>query len=221
MPKIDAFEKHSAAYDEWFEKNAILYEAEMKAIRLFTPASMVPGLEVGVGTGKFAAPLGIKYGVDPAGKMVAKAAERGITVCRGVAECLPFSDRAFDFVLMTTTICFVDDVMKSLQEVWRVLKPTGYIIAAFVDKTSDLGKQYAARKAHSTFYKDATFYSTAEVLECIKGAHFIKTEVKQVLVPGKPPESILDGFGRGAFIVIKAVKDAMCLTVSTGQGGLC
>ena len=33
MPKIEPFEKHSDAYDEWFNKNIDLYEAELDAIR--------------------------------------------------------------------------------------------------------------------------------------------------------------------------------------------
>jgi len=44
------------------------------------------GLEIGVGTGRFAAPLGIKVGVDPSMAMLAYAAERGVLGRQGTIE---------------------------------------------------------------------------------------------------------------------------------------
>jgi SAM-dependent methyltransferase len=53
--------------------------------------------------------------------MASKAGMQGIGVHSGIAEELPFSDDRFDFVLMATTICFVDDVVKYLKEVFRAI----------------------------------------------------------------------------------------------------
>jgi len=206
MPKIEPFEKHSDAYDEWFNKNYDLYEAELEAIRQLIPPPGAEGMEVGVGSGKFAAPLGIKIGVEPSEKMAIKARMKGINVYSGVAEELPFSDGRFDFILMVTTICFVDDVIKSFRESFRVLKPGGWIIVGFVDKESELGRQYANKREKSVFYKEATFFSTQEVLKYLKEAGFGILKIRQTLIPGELPETILDGFGKGAFIVIKGVK---------------
>jgi ubiquinone/menaquinone biosynthesis C-methylase UbiE len=206
MPKTEPFEKHSDAYDEWFEKNRDLYEAELEAIRQLIPPPGAKGVEVGVGSGKFAAPLGIKIGVEPSEKMAIKAIKQGINVYRGIAEDLPFPDGRFDFVLMVTTICFVDDVIKSFREAFRVLKPSGCIIVGFVDKESELGRQYADKREKSKFHKYATFFSTQEVLKYLKEAGFGIVKIRQTLIPGQLPETILDGFGRGAFIVIKGVK---------------
>ena len=111
MPKSDLFNRHSDAYDEWFERNADLYEAELEAVRRLLPPQPSKGLEVGVGSGKFAAPLGIRTGVDPSEAMSARARMRGITVVPAVAEALPFSGGRFDHALMVTTICFVDDIV--------------------------------------------------------------------------------------------------------------
>ncbi len=115
------------------------------------PSPEARGLEVGVGSGKFAVPLGIKIGVEPAEKMAVKAEKQGIRVFRDVAEELPFSDSEFDFVLMVTTICFVEDILKSFREAFRVLKPRGCIIVGFVDKESELGKQNLDRRDTSFF----------------------------------------------------------------------
>lgn len=206
MPRIEAFEKYSEEYDEWFEKNVGFYEAELGAMRRLVPPPGAEGMEVGVGSGKFAAPLGIKIGLEPSEKMGRKAKRQGIEVYPGVAEDLPFSDDRFDFVLMVTTICFVDDVIKSFREVFRVLKDSGFIIVGFVDKESELGLQYAEKKESSKFYKDATFYSTPEVLRDLKKAGFRTTNILQTLIPGEMPGTILEGFGRGSFVVIKGMK---------------
>ena len=206
MPKTEPFDKHSDAYDEWFKKNIVLYEAELEAIRQLIPPPGAEGMEVGVGSGKFAAPLGIKIGVEPSEKMAIKAKMLGINVYPGVAEELPFSDGRFDYLLMVTTICFVDDVIKSFKEAFRVLKPSGCIIVGFVDKESELGRKYADKKEESKFYKDAAFFSTQEVLNYLNKAGFEIAKIRQTLIPGELPETILDDFGRGAFVVIKGMK---------------
>ena len=69
IPKIEPFELYSDAYDEWFRKNAEKYESELEVIRGLLPTYEVKGVEIGVGSGKFAGPLGIKLGVEPSRKM--------------------------------------------------------------------------------------------------------------------------------------------------------
>lgn len=206
MPKIEPFEKYSDEYDRWFDNHLDIYAAELEAIRQLIPPFGAEGMEVGVGSGKFAVPLGIKIGVEPSEKMASKARLQGIDVRSGIAEELPFSDGRFDFVLMVTTICFVDDVVKSLREVFRILKPGGFIIVGFVDRESELGKQYSEKKASSRFYKDATFFSTPEVIRYLEGSGFVIADVLQTLIPGELPKTILEGFGRGSFVAIKGMK---------------
>src|SRR6056297_1757340 len=203
MPKIEAFEKYSEAYDQWFNNHPDLYAAEIEAIRRLIPSAGAEGMEVGVGSGKFAVPLGIKVGVEPSENMAGIARLQGVDVHSGVAEDLPFSDDRFDFVMMVTTICFVDDIVKSFKEAFRVLKTDGFILVGFVDKESELGKQYSEKKENSKFYKDATFFSVPEVLSHLNASGFVISNVLQTLIPGEKPNTILEGFGRGAFVVIK------------------
>ena len=206
MAKTEPFDKYSDEYDVWFDKNVDLYEAELAAIRQLIPVHRSQGMEVGVGSGKFAVPLGIKVGVEPSENMATKARLQGIEVYSGVAEELPFSDGKFDYVLMVTTICFVDDVAKSLKEAFRVLKTDGLIIVGFVDKDSELGKEYSEKKESSRFYKDATFFSAHEVLSYLEGSGFVISNILQTLIPGELPNTIMESFGRGSFVVIKAIK---------------
>lgn len=206
MPKIDAFENNSDAYDDWFDKNSAAYAAELKAVRQLLPNSDAQGMEVGVGSGKFAVPLGIKIGVEPSPQMAAKAKQLGIDVHPGVAEKLPFAAEKFDFVLLVTTICFVDDAVQAFREALRVLKSGGSIIVAYVDKASELGKKYLENREKSKFYQQATFYSTEEVLGHLQSAGFGTTEIKQTLIPSAPEQTVEDGYGAGAFVVVKAYK---------------
>ncbi len=206
MPKIEPFEKYSNEYDKWFDNHIDFYVAELETIRQLLPSPGAEGMEVGVGSGKFAAPLGIKIGVEPSEKMADKARIQGIDVYSGIAEELPFADGRFDFVLMVTTICFVDDVVKSLKEIFRVLKTGGFIIVGFVDRESKLGKQYSEKRESSRFYKNATFFSSQEVLMHLKESGFMITKILQTLIPGELPETISEGFGKGAFVSVKGMK---------------
>ena len=206
MPKTEAFDRFSSEYDDWFDRNADLYRAELETIRQLMPSSGSELVEIGVGSGKFAVPLGIRMGVEPSEQMAARAEKHGITVYRGVAEMLPFEDGRFDGVLMVTTICFVDDILQSFRESLRVLKEGGFLLVGFVDRESDLGRTYSANRQKSRFYRQAVFYTASEVLRLLQDAGFTIAAVRQSLISGKPPETILDGFGRGAFVAIKGIK---------------
>ena len=72
MDSIEVFEENAAEYDEWYDENPAAYISEIQALRSLIPSSGT-GLEVGAGTGRFAAPLGIKIGVEPAQAMAKRA----------------------------------------------------------------------------------------------------------------------------------------------------
>jgi len=171
MPKTKPFDDYISEYEEWFVQNSAVYSSEVKAIKNI---SGVPenAVEIGIGSGLFAEPLGIKTGIEPSETMREMAKERGLHVIDGVAENLPWKDNSIDYVLMVTTICFVDDVKKSLSEVYRVLQDRGSFIIGFVDKNSPIGQLYQKNKEKSLFYKDATFFSTEELYEYLKEAGF-------------------------------------------------
>jgi SAM-dependent methyltransferase len=209
MARIGPFERYSQRYDNWFERNKAIYESEILAIKELLPDNGY-GVEIGVGTGRFALPLGIRVGVEPSPRMAQVAQERGINVVGGIAEALPFSDSSFDFVLMVTTICFVDDVDSAFNEVHRVLRPGGCFLNGSVDMDSPLGQFYEQRRASSPFYAEATFHSTKEMLGSLQKAGFKDFVCRQTLF--HPPNKLREierprpGYGEGSFVVIKALE---------------
>lgn len=207
MAKTDPFENHVDRYDRWFEDHRAAYLSELRALRGVLPAFQ-RGVEIGVGTGRFAAPLGIHYGVEPARAMRPVARRRGVRVLGGVAEALPLRSASFDLVLIVTTICFVDDPNLALAEVRRVLVTGGHVLVGFVDQASPLGRTYERKRADSPFYRVAHFYSAAEVLGLLANAGFREFAVRQTLFhpPDRlpQPDVVREGHGEGGFVVVRA-----------------
>lgn len=206
MPNIKPFENYTEKYEKWFERHIHVYESELNAIRQLLPLGK--GIEIGVGSGRFAAPLGIKFGVEPSIKMAKIARARGIEVVAGVAEVLPIKDSSFDFALMVTTVCFLDDIQKAFDEVKRILKPGGHLLVGFVDRESRIGREYESHKEESVFYSVAKFYSTRELLGHLNKADFVEIEIVQTLFRDlkdtNVQEPVKRGFGEGSFVVIRA-----------------
>ncbi len=203
------FDLLAPEYDRWFEAHRFAYQSEVEAVRRFIPSRGV-GVEVGVGTGRFSEPFNICIGVEPSERMAAIARSRGIDVHISTAEKLPFGSEDFDFVLMVTTLCFVENPMLAVQEAARVLKPNGHLIIAIIDKESDLGKKYEAMKASDRFYKSAKFFSSQEIMGLLMSSGF--SDIKSFQTIFFDPETMIapdivkEGHGEGAFVVLKGVK---------------
>ena len=209
MPDTDPFETYAGDYEAWFERNPWAYQSELSAIRSQLPTNGL-GVEIGVGSGRFAGPLGIKVGVDPSASMRTLAEKRGINVIDAKAEKLPFKDASFDHALMVTTVCFLDDVPAAFREVIRILKPDGILVIGFIDKDSVLGRQYQEKKDKSRFYRLAKFYSPGEVTSMAQEAGFKRFQYVQTLFWNirqmDRVDPLKEGFGHGSFVVIKAEK---------------
>lgn len=209
MARIEPFEKHPFRYEDWFERNGFAYESELRAIRAQLPESK-KGVEIGVGSGRFAGPLGIRYGVEPSAKMREIARSRGIEAIDGIAEDLPYDDAQFDLALMVTTICFLDDLKAAFEEAHRILKPNGAFIIGFIDEDSPIGKLYWQHKNESVFYKIAVFYSMKDVVSLLKKTGFGDFEYRQTifhnLADVNSVEPVKEGYGEGSFVVVKALK---------------
>ncbi len=203
----DAFVKNYMKYDAWYDKNKFAFLSELKALKRALPRRG-KGLEIGVGTGRFAESLGITIGIDPCGKMIEMAQKRGVNACLGFGEDIPFLNDVFDYAVIINTLCFVVNPRKSLEEAARVLKKNGKIIVGIIDKESFLGRFYQRKK--SVFYKQAKFLSVEGVKGLLKETGFNSFSCYQTIsvLPDEMSsvEKPKEGFGKGGFVVVSARK---------------
>ena len=75
MARTAPFESNHQRYDVWFDRHAAAYQSELRAVRALLPRQGL-GLSIGVGTGRFAAPLGVQIGIDPAREVLNYAEKR-------------------------------------------------------------------------------------------------------------------------------------------------
>ncbi|WP_445664676.1 class I SAM-dependent methyltransferase [Fodinibius sp. AD559] len=206
MSNVDIFDKHTERYDEWFDEHPVLFESELEALDKVVPYNKY-GLEVGIGTGRFAKACAIDRGIDPSENMARIAEQRGTKTLIAKAENMPFPSNTFGFVVMVTVVCFLDDMNQALSEIKRVLKPEGELIIGMIDKESPLGQQYQQEKAQNPFYKEAKFYSVDEITEILSEAGFGSFEYWQTLITAseEEPKEPQPGYGEGGFVAIKAV----------------
>ncbi|MDD3296995.1 MAG: methyltransferase domain-containing protein [Candidatus Omnitrophica bacterium] len=204
---MSVFDRYYEKYDDWYNENKFAYLSELQALEKVIP-KFGKGLEIGVGTGRFAQALGIDSGIDPSMEMLKIAVRRGVKVCYGFGESLPFLSGGFDYAAIIISLCFVNESLKVLQESHRVLNKNGRIIIGIVDKDSFLGKFYQKKK--SIFYKKANFFSVKEVEKMLDNSGFQKFEYYQTLfnLPSKMTavDKPLKGYGRGGFVVISGKK---------------
>jgi len=155
-------ERYDAWYDKPFGKSA--FTLEKACIASLCKNLRHPFLEIGVGTGRFAEALKLKYGIDSSVGVLKFAKKRRITVIRGKGEKLPFPDKCFGAVFIIVTLCFVDEPVKVLEEASRVLRDDGCIILGLILRESPWANFYVRKgSAGNIFYEVARFYSLNEL----------------------------------------------------------
>jgi len=120
-----------AAYEAWYhtprghwigDREFILLQSLLRADK----GSLL--LDVGCGTGHFSrrfARLGLSVsGIDPDPAALKFARTQGSDVhyMQGNAQELPFSDNALDYTIAVTSICFIEEPLQVLREMWRVTR---------------------------------------------------------------------------------------------------
>ena len=170
------FEEFAADYDRWFDDHADVYHAQLRLLKKAVPSDGF-GLDVGVGSGRFAAPLGICCGIDPSLPLAIIAKRRGVEIALGVGEHLPYYSESFDYSMMMTVICFLDNIPGVFQEVFRVLRPQGRIIIGFIERDGEIFRHYHAELEKGRFLRHARFYTIDEVIQELRDAGFSIIEI--------------------------------------------
>lgn len=107
-------------------------------------------IDLGVGTGRFAIPLSKKVknivGIDISKKMIdillQNNSSNNLTAICGNIEQIPFSNGSFDIALAVSIFHLIPNWKKVIDEIERVIKPTGYCIIGHTEYIGKYGKQY-------------------------------------------------------------------------------
>ncbi|MBN1566563.1 MAG: class I SAM-dependent methyltransferase [Acidobacteria bacterium] len=181
-------------YDRWYEtyEGQAAFGAELECLRSLCSDFQGRWLEVGVGSGRFASALGVTSGMDPSLPMLKIAARRGVRVCAGLAEDLPYPENSFDGVLMALAICFIADPRRAVKECRRILRPQGNLLLGMIPANSPWGTAYGKKKEEGhPVYSLAKFYNIPEIVALIQNSGFAFAAAASALFwnPGGPPEN--------------------------------
>jgi len=171
MP-VDIFEQFSDEYEQWFIQHHDEYAQELSQIKQVIGDISYPALEIGVGSGRFAEPLGIMHGIEPSYSLGLMAKERGIEVIRGRGESLPVKSHTYHMVVMITVLCFLEKPEDTFQEVHRILAHTGKLAVAFIERDGKIAHRYLSRPDKGRFLSQARFYSLDEAITMISSPGF-------------------------------------------------
>lgn len=167
LPKIN---EHSdaAAYEAWYHTRRGHWIAEREFVllqSLLNPEPHAALLDVGCGTGyfsrRFAAGGLAVTGLDPdvAALDYAQREGGGVRYIQGDALALPFADGHFNHATAITSLCFVNDPLQALREMWRVSR--GKVLLGLLNRHSLLHRQKEGKGG----YRGARWDSATEVVE--------------------------------------------------------
>jgi ubiquinone/menaquinone biosynthesis C-methylase UbiE len=128
----------------------------------------------------------------------------------GVAEELPYPDERFDAVLMTTTLCYLDDPEAAFREALRKLRPGGTFVVGYIGREGPLGRWYEEERGESAFYEPAQFHTAREVIRLLEATGFKDIRAWQTLVSDPKtmaePDPVREGHGEGGFVVLRGIR---------------
>ena len=143
MSKLD----NRAYYDDfagWYERerhlpyHRMLDDLEVEAVERYGRDRDV--LEVGCGTGlildRVARFARSARGIDLSGGMLAKAAQRGLSVAQASATELPIATASVDVAYSFKVLAHIPDIQGAMREMARVVRPGGWVLAEFYNARS-------------------------------------------------------------------------------------
>lgn len=160
------FVTHAYEYDRWFDVHEELFKQQLDLIRPFLIPDRERILEIGCGSGRFSAALGIPFGIDLSPPLCRIAYLKGVRVVLGSGEALPFRVRVFSQVFLITVLEFVTDPETVLQEACQSLVPGGSLMVVSLDTERETGRN--KEKAASLFLSHARLFSLSDVCSLLE-----------------------------------------------------
>jgi ubiquinone/menaquinone biosynthesis C-methylase UbiE len=109
-------------------------------------------------------------------------------VVRAPAEELPFEDQSFDFVVSTLVLCTVDDPVRALGEIRRVLRPGGQLVFLEHVRSDDPGLARWQDRLHGVQVRIGHgCHCNRRTLATIEGASFSIAELEHDRLRKAPP----------------------------------
>jgi len=165
------------AYEQLFKnpQNKLAFDLESSLmVDMLSPMRGEALLDIGCGTGASLLPFiekGLNVtGLDPSPYMLditLKNLGNRVDLYRGFAEDLPFDDNSFNHACFVTTLEFVDDPQKALEEACRVAKDKIFI--GVLNKYAIKGIERRVRGVFTkTIFNHAKFFSVWEIKQIIR-----------------------------------------------------
>lgn len=166
--------RDAAGYEAWFTTpiGAFVDDLECSALRRIV-ADTAPGVvaDVGAGTGHFARVLADRHeviAVEPSPAMHYEGRSRGaglpIRWCAGVGEQLPLAMCSVDGVLVMTTLEWVEDPERCVDEARRILRPGGWLVIGYLSACSPWAALYRRLADEGVEpWSSARFFTRSEI----------------------------------------------------------
>ena len=199
--ELEGMKDNRSYYDDfsgWYERgrgegyHAFLDESQLELIRPHLRGADV--CEIGCGTGlllKEVDPIAhTTLGIDLSRQMLSQAQRRALSVVQATATDLPIPDKSFDLVYTFKVLPHVEDIVKALSEVSRILRPNGRAFLEFYNTRSlrHVIKRLKPPDSVSDQTQDTDVYTRYDTVEDAKtylpiDLEFVRAHGIRVLTP--------------------------------------
>jgi SAM-dependent methyltransferase len=161
---VEHWARVAAEWTSWARTpNHDAFWAYRASLRAFVGPGAGAALDVGCGEGRVSRLLkecGYRVtATDPVAPLLAAAeqAESAAEYAAAPAAALPFDDASFDLVVAYNLLMDVADVPAAVQEIRRVLRPTGTLVVSIVHPFTDRGR-FAGPETDAPFVVQQSYF---------------------------------------------------------------